>query len=137
MKNFCLQLKGRRKCCFLIFFFFIYPNFKWLLSKNLTEKPFFFIMDFESSNEILLCHYIFDLQFFDNETTALLKKLEACAGISFVFLILLRGSLHALSHPGVKFAPGWTHFGLLRNLLYCLHVTSGMNFHPGVISPRP
>ena len=59
-------------------------------------------MDFESSNEILLCHYIFDLQFFDNETTALLKKLEACAGISFVFLILLRGSLHALSHPGVN-----------------------------------
>ena len=40
----------------------------------------------------------------------------------------LRGSLHALSHPGVKFALGWTQFGLLRNLLHCLHVTSGVNF---------
>ena len=47
------------------------------------------------------------------------------------------GSLYALSHPGAKFAPEWTHFGLLRNLLYCLHVKCGVKFHPDLISPRP
>ena len=25
---------------------------------------------------------------------------------------------------------GLTHLGLLRNLLYCLHITSGVKFHP-------
>ena len=28
--------------------------------------------------------------------------------------------------------PRWTHFGLLRNLSYCLHVTSGVKFYPGL-----
>ena len=28
--------------------------------------------------------------------------------------------------------PEWTHFGLLRNLLYCLHVRSEVKFHPGL-----
>ena len=33
--------------------------------------------------------------------------------------LILRGSLH-----------GRTHFGLLRNLLYCLQTKSGVKFHP-------
>ena len=40
--------------------------------KNLTEKPSFFIMDYEGSYEVLHFTNNFDLQIFDNETTALL-----------------------------------------------------------------
>ena len=28
--------------------------------------------------------------------------------------------------------PGWTHFGLLRNLLCCLHVISGVKLNPAL-----
>ena len=40
------------------------------------EKPSFFIMDFQSSFEVLLRHKIFYLHTFDNKTTVLLKTFE-------------------------------------------------------------
>ena len=49
--------------------------------KNLMEKPSFFIIDFESSNEVLLRHKNFDLQIFDSQMTALLKVFEICTEI--------------------------------------------------------
>ena len=61
-----------------------------------------------------------------------LLYLPFCITIRMCGNIWVRDSLHTFSHRGVKFAPWWTHFGLLRNLLYCLHVTSGMKLHPGL-----
>ena len=42
MKKFRLQLEGWRKCYFLIFSFFIFPNIKWLSSKILWRNCFFY-----------------------------------------------------------------------------------------------
>ena len=62
MKNFRLRLTGRRKCYFLVFAFFIFPYFKWLVSKWISRvlMKFYYITN------------IFDLQIFDNETAVLL-----------------------------------------------------------------
>ena len=68
MKKFCLRLKGSSECFFLVFAIFIFPNFKWLLSKILKKNhPFLFS---ENSMEI---HFVY--LFFVNErniTTSLL-----------------------------------------------------------------
>ena len=62
VKKFSLRLTGCRKCYFLVFAFFIFPNFKWLVSKWISRvlMKFYYITN------------IFDLQIFDNETTVLL-----------------------------------------------------------------
>ena len=63
------------------FFFFHSSEFQMTIVKNLMEKPSFFIIDFESSNEVLLRHKNFDLQIFDSQMTALLKVFEICTEI--------------------------------------------------------
>ena len=71
----------------------------------------------------------------DKEISVLNENVLKTLGVVYKVLkdfMRFRGSLHALLTPGVKFALGWTHFGLLRNLSYYLHVTSGVKFHPGL-----
>ena len=57
--------------------------------KNLTEKPSFFIMDFEGFFEVLYVTNIFDLHTYDKETTALFKKIEISTEMHFVSLFFL------------------------------------------------
>ena len=52
--------------------------------KNLMEKPFFFIMDFQGSYAFLLRHKYFDLHTFDNEMTGLVKCFEISTEMHFV-----------------------------------------------------
>ena len=58
-KSLGLQLTGRRKCYFLIFVFFIFPNFEWLLSKILWKNHPSFKMNLDGSYESLLSHKYF------------------------------------------------------------------------------
>ena len=55
---------------FLIFHFF---KFQITIVKNLMEKLSFFIVDFEGFMKFYFVTNTFDLQTFDDETTALLK----------------------------------------------------------------
>ena len=64
MKKFGLQLADRRKWCSLIFAFFLYPNFKNLLSKILEWILRVFSNFYYVTN-------IFELDICDNETAAL------------------------------------------------------------------
>ena len=57
--------------------------------KNLMEKPFFFIMDFQGSYAFLLRHKYFDLHTFDNEMTGLVKCFEISTEMHFVSLVFL------------------------------------------------
>ena len=77
MQKLSLGLTGHRN----FFFFFHSSEFQMTIVKNLMEKPSFFIIDFESSNEVLLRHKNFDLQIFDSQMTALLKVFEICTEI--------------------------------------------------------
>ena len=58
--------------------------FQITIVKNFIEKPFFFIMDFGSSYEVLL--HVFDLQIFDYKIKSFLKMFEVCTEMYFVFL---------------------------------------------------
>ena len=86
MKKFSLWLS---KMLFFNFGLFHFPKFQITIVKNFMEKPSFFIMDFESSNEVLLRHNYFDVQIFDNETTALLNIFEICTEMCFVSIFFL------------------------------------------------
>ena len=86
---FGLRLTSRRKCYFWIFIFFIFSNFKWLLSYILWKNhPLWQWV----SRVFLKFYYVtsfFNLQIFNNETTVLLKFFEICADMHFVSLICL------------------------------------------------
>ena len=51
------------------------------------EKPYFFIMDFKGSHEVLYVTNIFDLYNFDNVTTTLLNFFDISMEMQFVSLL--------------------------------------------------
>ena len=68
-----------------MFVFFIFPNFKWLLSKILWKNhPFLFIMDFDGSNEVLLGHKYFWSSNFWQWNDGPFKNFEISTEIYFV-----------------------------------------------------
>ena len=73
-------INGLWKCYFLIFAFFVFPNFKWLLSKILWKKT-------EWISRVLVKLYyvtnIFDLQILYNDTTVLLELFEIYTEMHF------------------------------------------------------
>ena len=83
MKKFSWQLPNCWKCKFLNFCFFPFSKFQITIVKNV-------IMDFESSQKVLLRHRIFYLHIFDNETAAFLIFLEICMEICILFLYFFR-----------------------------------------------
>ena len=88
-KKVCLMSNGCRKCWLLIFAFFIFSNFKWILSKILWKnRPFFqwisrFLVKFYNFTNK------FNLNAFDNETTTLLNFFEISTEMHFDSLFFL------------------------------------------------
>ena len=71
------------------FCLFHFSKFQMTVVKNLSEKPFFFIMDFEGSYKFYYVTNIFDLHTFDNGTTVLLNFFEISTEMYFVSLFFL------------------------------------------------
>ena len=89
VKKFGLLLTSFRRNYFLILAFFMFPNFKWLLSKILWNyHPFL-----KWISRVLMKFYyvtnIVDLHTLDNETTALLKRFEISTEMHVVSLVFL------------------------------------------------
>ena len=89
VKKFGLLLTSFRRYYFLILAFFMFPNFKWLLSKILWNyHPFL-----KWISRVLMKFYyvtnIVDLHTLDNETTALLKRFEISTAMNVVSLVFL------------------------------------------------
>ena len=87
MKKFGLRLTGCLKCYFLIFVFFIFPNFKWLLSKILWKNGYRISSVHMKFYNVTNIFYLFT---FDKETTAPLKFFETFTEMHFVSLFIQR-----------------------------------------------
>ena len=82
MEKFGLRLTGCRKCYFSIFVYSLFRNFKWLLSKILSQisrvlSNFYYVKN------------IFHLHIFVNETATLLNFFEIFTDMHFVSLFFL------------------------------------------------
>ena len=81
-------INGMPKMLFHFIAFFIFPNFKWPLLK-LMEKPSFFIIDFEGSNEALLRQKYFRSTYFWQWIDGPIKIFWNFHGDAFCFFIFL------------------------------------------------
>ena len=76
--------KGPPKMLFFNFYLFDFSKFQMRLVKNRMKKPFFFIMDFKGSYEVLLRHTYFWSTHFWQWNDGFFKIFEICMELHFV-----------------------------------------------------
>ena len=108
-----LKINGLSKMLFFNFCLFIFPNFKWLLSKSLW-KNHSISMDFEHSYEVLLRHKCFDLHIFDNETMPLLNFLKIFMEMHFISLFFPNESNIATSLLMIHLKCTVVHYAIMQ-----------------------
>ena len=88
----CFRIDGMSKMLFHFTALFIFPNFKWLLSKLLRKNNPFVVIDFKGPNEVLLRHKYFWSTYFlfllkeRNITTSLLLMHLKCTVVHYANL---------------------------------------------------